>query len=339
MTKNFGMHYGHISNYNAKLKQIVGALKLSWIVQLLNYFGQYSSNYGRIVLSIFFIFFLNRMGYAAVNSDTSISTAIPMHANWVFSGMVSTENGENIGYFFQMQRNGKQFHAISALLDEQSKQILLFDESEATLQDAMLYNWQVGRAFMRFNPINNSWIFGLKTLNNKGFNFKIDHWNIADKNQAIQNVSPGVKLLINQTSHLNGHIQAGNETKEQFVTAKNAWFRQLWLTKDQQNEPHSFTGTLCGFNDGSGFYSLNMTNLNTSKKLLAERYDPQGKLMDISKSFKIQQDASNDWHIEIAAQHLQFILSNHVKKDMAATGFVKDAKVSGFCTLLQNTIG
>ena len=97
-----------------------------------------------------------------------------LEAYWVFSGLVTNENGEPYNYYFQMQRKDNQFQHVAMLMDSQTKKLLLFDESDATLSHFVTTNWHVGEAFMQFNPINNSWVFGVKTKANKGFNFKVD---------------------------------------------------------------------------------------------------------------------------------------------------------------------
>lgn len=259
-----------------------------------------------------------------------------IHANWVFSGVVTNENGDNYGYFFQMQREDAQFHVISALFDGQSKTVLLLDESEATIHNPAVNNWHVGRAFLRFNPINNSWIFGLQPQDKKGFNFKVD---MQSENTPItQDLRQGLALLVSQTSHLNGHIQTGDDSKEQFVTAKNAWFRQVWLTEHQERS-HPFTGVLCRFNDGSGFYSVNMNEADALRGAVAGWCDGQGTSAMMSQFINVKQAPDGPWHIRVTSPSLHLILSDFIKQNSVVAGFVAQGTNPGFCMLSKEKLG
>ena len=277
--------------------------------------------------------------YAAEESQqNSFLPTDSTHTNWVFSGVVTNENGENYGYFFQMQRDNDKFHAIAALVDGQSKKVILLDEGQAVIPDPMINNWHVGRAFLRFNPINNSWIFGLQNQDKKGFNFKVDMLNQSEKTPATLNLRQGVELLVSQTSHLNGHVQVGNDSKEQFVTAKSAWFRQVWLT-EQQNKTHPFAGVLCRFNDGSGFYSANMIEPDAKRGALAGWFDVQGISAAMSQFINVKQDADGPYHIRIASPNVHLVLSDFIKQDSVVAGFVDEGKSPGFCMLSKDVIG
>lgn len=273
------------------------------------------------------------LAYASDDSVLPAPIQIDMnHASWVFSGVVSNETGENYGYFFQMQRDADHFHSIAALLDGQTKKVILLEEEDAIVHDSLPYNWHVGRAFMRFNPINDSWIFGLQSLDKKGFHFKVDMLKQTENKPVIQHLREGVLLLVNQTSHLNGHIQAGNDSKEQFVTAKNAWFRQVSLTSPEEIN-HSFSGVLCRFNDGSGFYSVNMVEPNALRGAVAGWFDADGVSAGMSQFINVKQDPDGPWHIRIALPQHHLILSDFVQQNSVVAGFVAEGQRPGFCML------
>jgi len=261
-----------------------------------------------------------------------------LHANWIFSGVVTSENGDHYSYFFQMQRDGDKFHAITALFDSQSKQVILLDEDAAIIPDAKAYNWQVGRAFLRFNPINDSWIFGLKTKDNKGFNFKVDMLSQLENNPAVQDLRPGVELIVSQTSHLNGHLQAGDDSKEQFVMAKSAWFRQVWLTKPQ-DKTHPLSGLLCRFNDGSGFYSVNMPEEDALRGAVSGSCDAQGMATVMSQFINVREAKDGLWHIRVSSPAHHLVLSDVIKQNSVIAGFVSEGALSGFCMLSRDVLG
>ena len=282
---------------------------------------------------LLFLVFLCGVGHTEAYVEPR---ALPIYANWVFSGELHNEHGDKYGYFFQVQRDGDQFHSTSALFEAQSQQIILFDESNANIHDSVAYNWQIGHAFIRFNPINDSWVFGIKTEDKKGFNFKVDMLQGASINPVVYELRPGLKLSVSQTSRLNGHIQTGSD--EQFVTAKNAWLRQIWLV-DRQHKSYAFTGALCRFDDSSGLYFVKI--LHSTHKAISGWYNPQGVVSNISAPIKIAQDKAGHWHLGVtaASKHLVFSISNLMRHDAIIAGFVLGGKIPGFCLLTDELIG
>lgn len=295
------------------------------------------------ILFVFFFVWISNPLYAEETikepiEQTGFLPAEATHANWVFSGMVANENGENFAYFFQMQRHDNNFHVSAALFDAQSKTLVLQDEGDALLNDAQPYNWDVGRSFLRFNAINDSWIFGIKTDDKKGFNFKVDMLNQPEHNPVTQDLRAGVEFIASQTGQLNGHVQLGLPNSDQFVTAKNSWFRQIWLT-NTQDKSHPLTSVLCRFNDGSGFYSMNMLESDATRGAVAGWYDPMGASLAMSQFTDVKQDPDGAWHIRIASPNVHLILSDILKQDAVVAGFVSEKDKQGFCMLNNSTVG
>ncbi len=287
-----------------------------------------------------FILFASSVLYAVEPIiPTGFLPAESTHANWAFSGVVVSESGENYGYLFQMQRDDNQFHVIVALFDAQTKAVLFRDDSHAIITDPNIYNWHVGHSFLRFNPINASWIFGFKDQDKKGFNFKVDMLKQPEHDQATQNLRQGVEFVVRQTGQLNGHIQAGIDSKEQFVTAKSAWFRQIWLT-NHQDKSHQLSGVLCRFNDGSGFYSMNMPEPDALRGAIAGWFDAQGMPLVMSQFINVKQTPEGgSWHIRIASPNLHFILTDSLQQNSVVAGFVDEKNKQGFCMLSNDAIG
>ncbi len=292
-------------------------------------------------LCVCFAMFFGSVIYAAdvePIEKTGFLPAESTHANWVFSGVVANESGEQFAYFFQVQRHENQFHSIVTLFDAQTKTVILQDEGEASISDPEQYNWHVGRSFLRFNAINDSWIFGLKTQDKKGFNFKVDMLNQPENNPASQNLRAGMEFIVSQTGRLNGHIQTGEASTEEFVTAKNTWFRQIWQT-NPQSQIHQLSCVLCRFNDGSGFYSINMVESDAVRGAAAGWFDAQGASSAMSQFINVKEAPEGDWHIRIASPSLHFILSNTIKQHSVVAGFVAENDKQGFCMLSADAMG
>jgi len=291
----------------------------------------------RMILSVFLL----TSNVASVANTLEKDGYLPTdskHASWVFSGVVTNESGDKYGYFFQMTRQGSEFHVVSALFDGQTKTVILQEESSASIAEPNAYNWHVGRAFLRFNPINDSWIFGLKAADKKGFNFKVDMLRTPENGPVSQKLRPGVDYLISQTGQLNGHVHIG-DAQEQFVTAKNAWFRQVWLTQSESAQ-HTFSGVLCCLNDGSGFYSMNTVDSDAIRGAEAGWFDAQGVPSAISQFINVSQSPNEGpWHIRIGSPQMHFVLSDYIKQYSTVAGFVAEADTPGFCLLSMNEIG
>lgn len=260
----------------------------------------------------------------------------PENAYWIFSGMVTNEGGENFGYFFQMERQGMQFQVHSALLDSQTNKVIFSYDQEEKLETPVDNKWKVGNAFLRFNPINESWVFGVKTAEKKGFNFKVDMLNTPIERSETQTLRPGLEALVHQTSRLNGHIQAEGKEAEQFVTANNAWFSKVWLSA-KQDSAHNINSSFCRLNDGSGFYTENLKETDARLAFLASWRDAAGNPVKMSQF--MNKDLLNDktWKISLMLPKLEFTLVNLLENNAAnhlAAGFFQEAP-KGFCFFSQ----
>ena len=259
------------------------------------------------------------------------------HVHWAFSGVAFGEDGEQYGYFFQMDRDGSHFRSHTALFDAQTKAVILSDESEAQLDAPKSYYWRVGHSFLKFNPINDSWVFGLKTKDQKGFNFKIDMASSLDKPARSEMLRSGVLVLVGQTSLLNGHIKIGDDKKEQFVTAKHAWFRQVWMTSSQDTD-HAINGVLCRFDDGSSFYSVNLPESDALRGASAGWFDPEGVPAAMSQFIRVKTLTNKDEvDIRIPSPERHVILSLGLKNASVMAGFVT-GKTPGFCVLSEDLL-
>ncbi|MBA3536683.1 MAG: hypothetical protein H0T84_08760 [Tatlockia sp.] len=265
-----------------------------------------------------------------------------LHAYWAFSGTVSNENGELYNYYFQMQRKDNQFHAVATLINNQSKEVLLYEESDKTIEHFVATNWHVGRAFMQFNPINNSWVFGVTTKNHIGFNFKIDMLGQPLTMPLSQGLRSGIELLVNQTGRLNGHIQAGEKVaKDQFVTAPKAWFKQIWVSKSQESR-HPLTGVLCQFNDGSGFFAVNLQEPDALRGAVAGWRDVEGTVIPMSQFVSVKEKKDGLWSIRIPSPKIRLSLEDALAKGNEKHHLIaglSTGKTPGFCTITMDEIG
>lgn len=287
------------------------------------------------------IVFLSCVVYA--NEQPETERLIPTdskYADWTFTGLVSNDAGDQFGYFFHLERAGTHFKTHAALFEQQTGEPILQEQSEATLNNLEKYNWQVGNAFLRFNPITESWIFGMQTREKKGFNFKVDMLSQPEKKPDAKTLRSGIEVIVNQTSRLNGHIDMNAEKQNQFVTAKHAWFQQVWLMEKQEKK-HPFFSVLCRFNDGSGFYSVNMREVDAKQGAITGAYDAKSKPVVVSQFIHLKQDSkTQNWHIRLASPKMNLVFSDLLPDNQSLhAGFVELENKSGFCSLQKEELG
>lgn len=290
------------------------------------------------VLCVLLLIFCAKFAYSeeVVHSPHFLPTTAT-EARWVFSGVVSNEHGEQYGYFFQMERHGHLFHSHAALFDVQTKALILQDESESELTNPSPNRWHVGHAFLHFNPINDSWVFGFKQTNKSGFNFKVDMLKPSETLPVGQGLRAGIDVLVSQAHSLNGHIYDADEAKEDFVTAKHAWFRQMAITEAQPDE-HAVKGVLCRFNDDSGFYSVNLPEVDAIRGAMTGRFDEEGLAAPMSQFIRVEALTDGKWAIRVPSPYQQVTISSFLKQASMISGIAEVGNRTGFCLLSEDMV-
>jgi hypothetical protein len=297
-------------------------------------FGKFYLN---VIILIALVFYWGSVVCAAemvTDEKPKFSPIDALHATWVFSGIVSSESGEDYGYYFQLQRDDDHFHTSVALMDQASKKVLFHEEMDETIDHARSLDWHVGRAFLKFNPVNDNWIFGVKPKNNLGFNFKADMLKQFEHAPSLHHLDSGVQMMVMQTSELNGHVMTGNENNAQFVNTKASWFRQIWQDK-VDSKGHDLSTVLCHFNDGSKFYSVHLQEQYAQSGAIAGWFNPQGTRQTMSQFIQVSRTKTGDWRIHAQTPHLDLRLHDAIEQPSVVAGFVQDAKNPGFCMLNQ----
>lgn len=285
---------------------------------------------------LFGILFFISTGLFAAATVEEVKPVDPTIGSWSFSGMVNNESGDKYGYFFEVQRDGNQFHTKTALIDGQTNQLVFSYEGNEKIESAASLDWHIGRSFIRFNPINDSWIFGVKTADKKGFNFKVDMLKQADHSSETLVLRPGVKLQALQTSQLNGHVQV--DDKEQFVTGNKAWFGKLALSDDQKDS-HDISTTFCRLSDENGFYSANLKEHDATSAAVAGWLDPTGNRVKMSQFVSIKSLDNDQCILNVGLPKLSLKLQNTLKKDNplhSIAGFSKENK-GAFCFVTEQS--
>lgn len=314
-----------------KLRFVIGIGLLSLFLVT---FGAYSAPVQDILIPI------------EKNSSMLSAFASPS-ADWVFTGSVKNEEGEDFHYYLQILRHFQQIQALALLVNTKNNQVILFEQSQSTLdgKDIQPLVWNVGQTFLRFNIINNSWVFGSRSTKDKsGFNFKVDMLGKLDEtNTKQQDLRSGSSLLVGQTGSLNGHISLhGNDS---FVTAEKAWFRQTWaINSVDEKNTSPFTTIFCDFEDGTGFYAMHLHAHDALRGAVAGWRDAMGSSQPISQFVLAKKSKDGIWQIKVPFPKLQFSLKNNLSEHDSAHDPEKislfagtvTGKKSGFCSISEH---
>lgn len=284
------------------------------------------------------LFFVSAGLFAGEANEVKSETPVvdPTIGSWTFSGMVNNESGDQYGYFFEMHRQGAEFHTKAALIDGQTNKVVFFYEGKEKIEEPASLDWHIGRSFMRYNPINDSWIFGVKVADKKGFNFKVDMLKQAHHGSETLVLRPGVKLQALQTSQLNGHVQI--DEKEQFVTGNKAWLGKLVLSSDQKDS-HDISTTFCRLSDDNGFYSANLKEKDATSAAVAGWLDPAGNKVKMSQFVSIKSLENDRSRLSVGLPKLSLTLTHTLKENNlphSIAGFSKENKGT-FCFVTEQS--
>ncbi len=267
--------------------------------------------------------------------ETILQPVEPLIGSWSFSGVVSNENGDRYGYFFQVQRQDTEFKVKTGVIDAQNDHLVLFYEGKEQIEHFDQLNWHIGQAFIRYNPINDSWIFGVKKENEVGFNFKVDMLKQEAQKEQFY-LRPGVQLKVTQTTRLNGNIHIDSDNKEQFVTGNNAWFAKLWFSEEQKIA-HKVNTVFCHLSNDNGFYSANLKEADATDAAVAEWRDASGNKVKMSQFISLKNLTDNQSLLTVGWPKLNLRLINtlqHENNLVSLAGFSKETPKS-FCFAME----
>lgn len=311
-----------------------------------------------MIRKLFFIIFFLLLA-PTIYANTVLSSTVPIelpsdHGNhftttnemWMFSGKVTTEEGQPYIYMFTFKRKNNQWRVFVNLIDLiTQKEVLLYQYTEKDTsikvfqehkQNTMM--WRVGKAFMNYNVIGDSWFFGVMDEKN-GFNFRVK----GIRNYVL-NGHQGYLQWLNenafqasysaQNMEINGHLTL--DENNTFVTGENSWFEHRWGSILAGHQTAKYALITCRFGDNTGLmlYEWLGNKNKKSTRLKTGTYQDalnhQKTLSDfyLSRSVKTQQ-----WTISVPAlnMHITALSDKIAEYDVIS---VKAPK-SGYCFVSQ----
>jgi len=259
-------------------------------------------------------------------------------SSWTFVGVASNEENERYYYYFQLIQQARMRTVQVLLVDAQNKNKQEYFLKEEKSAPETLSSLQAGRAFLRFNAINNSWIFGLKNKNGEGFNFRVELLKQSEEADNEKDIAKGVHLEVTNIRRMNGHVRWGKNKKEEFVTADQNWYRNI-VVQDAKVFHSTIQGVFCFLNDGARFYSVKLPLEKAKSASEIRWWDPEGKSRRVSQFLQQKvMDGKILLSLKVPAIRLtvEDLLWQPSPANILQAGFVSTAdKSSGFCFIDQ----
>jgi len=257
--------------------------------------------------------------------------------SWSLSGIADAETGESYGYFFIITKQQEKLWIDTEIIDLKTNEVLLARSSTGKItQQENRLNWKVESAFFNYNPVNESWVFGVLDKNKQGFNFRVDGLKPYSKETDAIKGKQGSQFYFHQSARMNGNFSLAKG--EHFVTAKNAWIQHQWF--DKKIDEVDSKQLLCRFKDDSGFYAVQYLRNNAVLLSVADWLMNDGSQLPVSQFGQIKSQGKNAWAINLSLPNLllQFSSTKPLTYSVdqrvmnISAGSVKQ-KPQGFCLL------
>lgn len=261
--------------------------------------------------------------------------------SWYVSGLVENDSGKQYGYYFAVLREKEQFESFANIIDLKNGRVMLTakDASAVALGQRLGINLKIQDAFLRYNDINDSWVFGLDK--SPGFNLRLE---------SLEHGSYHVSHLENtsfyslQSKRVNGQLTL--DGKNEFVTATNAWLTHQW--SDKVNQSFTLQRLMCRLLDGQGLMLVRGYKNNDVVFDLATLLEANGVSRPISQFSLVSQSNPSLWTVSVLSPKMQFhVETSDPQKIVRDTeinylypGLVKDKdnKVTGYCLISKESL-
>jgi predicted secreted hydrolase len=228
---------------------------------------------------------------------------------WSFTGQVETADGKKYAYMYLLKRKHEMLHVFANIVDlTTQKEVLLYKDKgplQAISSSDELMQWKVGKAFMKYNVISDSWLFGLLDDKN-GFNFRLKGVRnyVLNGKEGYVAQEKGTKNFeasySAQSMNINGHLTL--DGKSSFVTGKNSWFEHRWGMTLSRHNATKYALVTCRFDDNTG---LRLYEWFGSKDLWPSRLktgtyqNALDKSVPVSSFSLAKSTKKNQWFISI----------------------------------------
>lgn len=316
----------------------------------------------KTVLAVFFLVVLLMQVYAApevkpdgnkpltpslsspktnIKNDSSLHPAATRES-WYISGLVENDSGFHYGYYFVVIREANQFNVFANVMDLKTGKVLFSEQEHAIIDvgNRLGINLKMKNAFLRYNDINDSWVFGLDQ--SPGFNLRLE--SLAHEDYTIRHLD-GVSFYSLQSKRVNGQLTIAD--KNEFVTAKNAWLTHEW--SDKVSQDLLIQRLMCRFYDGKGLILMRGYKANKVTFDLATLLEPNGENAPVSQFSVVSQSNPSLWEVSLLSPKMKFKIETPKSQSLAQknetayfySGLVKtpNQKIEGYCLISKDKMG
>lgn len=244
---------------------------------------------------------------ALINGQASVRDSFihtkAVSESWTFSGIVSDDSANRYGYSFLLLRQQDNFKVVSQIiLLSTGKEVFHYvAEKKQNAFDSQGVNLKIKDAFLKYDEISDSWVFGINQK--QGFNFRIEGNHKFE--YQIEHI-PGVSFYSLQGMRVNGQLALND--KSQFVTAKNAWLSHQW--RDNLSNDYQITRVYCRLTQGKG---LLLEQISQGDKRLfdsASLLEPNGKQDSVSQFVQLRQNKPDLWEINVLSPKIHLMVES-----------------------------
>lgn len=262
--------------------------------------------------------------------------------SWYIAGLVENDGGFHYGYYFVVLREGEVFNVFANIMDLKTGKLVFSEkeESHISIGERLGINLKMKDAFLRYNDINDSWVFGWDK--SPGFNLRLE--SLAHGEYRISHLD-GVSFYSLQSKRVNGQLTIGE--KNEFVTAKNAWLTHEW--SDQLSHDLMIQRLMCRLYDGRGLMLMRGYKEKKVTFDLALLLEANGDNAPVSQFSVVSQANPSLWDVSLLSPKIRFKIETPTPQAMKHdhevayfySGLVRstDNQVEGYCLISKDEMG
>lgn len=275
---------------------------------------------------------------STLKNDSSLHP-LAKRESWYITGFVENEKGDHFGYYFAVLRQDEHFFVFANVMNLKTGKLILSDKDETDIPigQRLGINLKIKDAFLRYNDINDSWVFGLDKKS--GFNLRLE--SLAHNDYHINHLE-GVAFYSLQSKRVNGQLTIDGKTD--FMTAKNAWLTHEW--SEAPNQSLTIQRLMCRLYDGRGLMLMRGYKEKKVAFDLALLIEANGTNAPVSQFSVVSQANPSLWEISLLSPKIKFNIETPAPQIMKIenetaqfySGLVRtlNNKVDGYCLISKD---
>ena len=230
-----------------------------------------------------------------------------INESWYLSGLIESEQGGRFAYYFVVQRLNEQFSYFTQIINIDTKAVIYkrTETAQLSLATRLGINFKIGDGFLRYNEINDSWLFGVDEKH--GFNLRVE--SLQTESYKVNHLKH-IYFYTLQSKRVNGQLSLDDD-KVEFVTAKNAWLSHQWQDPGEENDI-TIERLLCRSVDNEGVMLLKAYSNGKVIYSQADLLDQRGESHPVSQFSVLSQTKPTQWKVKIFSPKKNFEITSQL---------------------------